>query len=642
MTTPHVDGGVWMAWDDDSSDIEVYLQRLQSNGSPYAGWPSLPGGLNIYTDGTSLTAIEMEPRILEDGTGGVYIAWDTRDNASPPAITQITRITGSGTLNTNWNTGGSNTFRTVTLPTVEPTNINIVVNSLNSAIGGFYATVANYNPSSNSGDFVIHQLNSDGSVNSSWNGGSPLVTSDPVNDHINDINSPIIEDGSGGIIVGMRFLDITSGDEVFKVQKVNSAGQKLWPSIGGSGIQIVPPVTTLDGSPQLVSDGTGGAIVMVIHGYGVPSYPVIRQYHIDATGTSTPEPPPINSGNRLTAFDDRKVNFPDTFGGTAAIPDGAGGAIFAYTQYATARPDLERPFPVVQRVGADGTLYWDDKFTTAANDFKDALTILGKDLPMVHLVDDTTPVLAEGSAVVAYIGPADDTPSGLAQTRVYIQKVGESGNSPCLLLDDNEGCLSFEVYPGTLSAGFIPPSLSFPTKFKTTILQPSFSNDNPATPGVDVTVGSEDIITVDDFRNSGGFDLTLSVSDITDGISTIPLENLYAVTSYPDSTALDALDTSLDGNNTAGIVYAANSVGAEDITAPIHTENNLNLSGTYKVDGSNFDPDADTVMDPITLMSSSTDHSGRFSLALSLYLEIPQDQVEGDYDMALTLDFIAN
>ena len=244
--------------------------------------------------------------------------------------------------------------------------------------------------------------------------------------------------------------------------------------------------------------------------------------------------------------------------------------------------------------------------------------------------------------------------AGLASVIFLTLTLTASAATPCdpLLSDDmsSQSCVSVTINAGTISLEYTPSSLIFPQKFPTFIPQSSFSNDDPATGPVDVSTGPEDIITVKDLRNSGGFEVTITASPFTSGEFEIPLNHFYLVSTYPDADDLSPLDPALEGLETGGVEYAEGFAGATDITSSVFTTGNMNQAATYLFGGSNFDfnpppsggnPDGgDSISDPITIMSTTTDHLVRASQAVSLYLKIPADQEEATYTTLLTVDLI--
>jgi Tol biopolymer transport system component len=217
----------------------------------------------------------------------------------------------------------------------------------------------------------------------------------------------------------------------------------------------------------------------------------------------------------------------------------------------------------------------------------------------------------------------------------------QTGNNPLTTL--NGECLGLTVTPGALTLEHSPLSLSFPLKFSAMSPLDSFSNDNPLTTNiVDVSTSPDDILTISDMRNSGGFRINITATPLSNGTDTIPLSNLYVATSYPDDNDFSAPinDNSLYGAKDSGIEWATGSIGAHDITTPAFTTNPLSLKSTYTT-MSSFDQNHDNTPDAITLMETNTAHAARMSQALSFYMNIPANQPSGTYATTFTIDLIA-
>lgn len=192
----------------------------------------------------------------------------------------------------------------------------------------------------------------------------------------------------------------------------------------------------------------------------------------------------------------------------------------------------------------------------------------------------------------------------------------------------SEMCVGLRINPAPAYFENVPSSFNFPAKYATSIAQSSFNN---------TTVGSDDILTVKDLSGTGGFDVTIQASDLTNGYETIDLSNLYLVTTAPGSANLNTLDSNLNGTTSAEqITYAEGSLG-QNLVAPQKTTGDIAYPATYLTNGKNF------ASDPITLISAaSAGHYLRASTALSFYLNIPSNTTPGTYSTLFTIDLIQN
>ncbi|MGH3864265.1 hypothetical protein, partial [Actinokineospora sp.] len=86
-------GGVYVAWTDarNQLDSDAYLQRITAAGQVSPGWPA--EGLLLC----SLPRSQSPQAVALDGEGGVFVAWyDDRDAVSFDAYVQ--RVRGDGTI----------------------------------------------------------------------------------------------------------------------------------------------------------------------------------------------------------------------------------------------------------------------------------------------------------------------------------------------------------------------------------------------------------------------------------------------------------------------------------------------------------------------------------------------------------------
>lgn len=219
----------------------------------------------------------------------------------------------------------------------------------------------------------------------------------------------------------------------------------------------------------------------------------------------------------------------------------------------------------------------------------------------------------------------------------------------------SETCIGLTINAGAISFEDIPESFSFPSKFSSSLSQNSFSNDDPGTGAVDVTTDPDDILTISDLRNSGGFDLTITSSAFINQTSDeLPLENLYIVTSCPDGDdlAADLYGSPNNCDNTNGAEFADGSTDTANMnqTNTVHSDNATgspannseleDLINAYTTDGASFDANTDDIPDIITLMESTAPRLARISQALNFYLNIPPGQEAGTYSVLFTIDLL--
>ena len=157
---------------------------------------------------------------------------------------------------------------------------------------------------------------------------------------VNNQTAPrAVSDGAGGAIV--TWADTRSGDSDIYAQRVSSAGSVEWAPTNGKSVRIAANDQT---DPRIVSDGVGGAIIVWVEGRNNGSTDVYAQ-RIDGTGTMQWN---VNSVIICSASHDQY--------NISAIPDGAGGAIFAWQDDRGGSAMVADIY--AQRVSADGVVQW--------------------------------------------------------------------------------------------------------------------------------------------------------------------------------------------------------------------------------------------------------------------------------------------
>ncbi len=156
----------------------------------------------------------------------------------------------------------------------------------------------------------------------------------------NQEGSQLVSDGTGGAII--VWDDQRSGypdsPDIY-AQRVNASGTVLWDN---DGVDICT-ATGPQWRPQLVSDGAGGAIITWEDWRNGWDDPDIYAQRVDSSGTVLWD---TNAVAICTAPGFQEV--------PQLISDGAGGVIIAWTDLRSGDPDI-----YAQRVNASGTVLWD-------------------------------------------------------------------------------------------------------------------------------------------------------------------------------------------------------------------------------------------------------------------------------------------
>ncbi|MFC1932061.1 hypothetical protein ACFLXU_00285, partial [Chloroflexota bacterium] len=173
----------------------------------------------------------------------------------------------------------------------------------------------------------------------------------PVCNAANDQRYPqLVSDGSGGAIIVWE--DDRSGDDIY-AQRVDASGSTLW---ADNGTAICTTTGSQD-QPQIVSDGSGGAIIVWYDYRSNSTYDVYAQ-RINDSGIAQW----TDNGTAIcTEIDDQEY--------PKLVPDASDGAIIVWQDYRNDNYDI-----YAQRVNASGIAQWTDNGTaicTAINDQSD-------------------------------------------------------------------------------------------------------------------------------------------------------------------------------------------------------------------------------------------------------------------------------
>ncbi len=225
-------GGAIIVWEDyRSGTADIYAQRINSSGNTV--WTA--DGVAICT----ATSNQVIPQMVGDGSGGAIITWkDYRNNATTGTDIYAQRINSSGTV--QWTADG------VAISTA--TNIQDNPQITGDGSGGAIITWNDYRDNV-SYDIFAQRINSSGTVQ--W-------TTDGVGVCVLDyaqVQPKISSDGSGGAII--MWEDMRGGQWDLYSQRINSSGVKQWAT---NGVVICNASGNKD-SYQMISDGSGGAIM---------------------------------------------------------------------------------------------------------------------------------------------------------------------------------------------------------------------------------------------------------------------------------------------------------------------------------------------------------------------------------------------
>jgi len=416
-----VEGGAVIAWNDSrSGNLDIYVQKINLEGAPL--WEK---------DGVALATApysQENPKLASDGLGGATVVWS--DNREEESAIYFQKITKEGRK--SWIEGGILTARSSAKQEnpaiVKLGNEGWVIfwedyRKGNSAI---YAQKINRDGTSlwQEGGLPLATIagaqekfsvsaKSNGEIIAAWQdrrsgshdiyaqkltAGGALAWSDKGSLVCNAIgavihqNADLIDNGQGEII--LVFEDARSGYLNIYAQKINRAGNLAW---GRDGIAVAK-VKAHQTNPRLVSDGSGGALV-VWEDTRDPNFQKIYAQRISAAGRkvwekgslqltkinsrqSRPRLISASNGGAVVVWQDERepLSLKDIFGqrvsgkgdllwnrnGAAICADNGdqaeeeiiadgGGAVIAWTDY---RNGERNPDIYTQRIDENGELLW--------------------------------------------------------------------------------------------------------------------------------------------------------------------------------------------------------------------------------------------------------------------------------------------
>jgi hypothetical protein len=325
------------------SYFQTHVAKIDSEGN--VGWRGdIPG---VY-------------QVIPDGSGGAIIAFDDRhDNLF------VLKIDAEGNL--PWGEDGV---------------------SLNMSGPDSQRDIASDNLG---GVIVVQKISSqrvDSGGNILWQTGGVQACVGPAEE------AQVVSDGAGGAIIAyMRDIPCEDGrigycDSDIYAQRIDAEGNVLW---GPDGVPICTG-PSYPNSPQIVTDGAGGAIIYFAFIGNEPGYFAFRAGRIDADGhelweeeaelwrgnivsdgsggvisvwygeegTNARAQRLDATGRELWGPDGITLTFRDLHSSLAAS-DGCGGVLISWSAAEFKGPDLSEVSYYVQRIDAVGNLPWGDE-----------------------------------------------------------------------------------------------------------------------------------------------------------------------------------------------------------------------------------------------------------------------------------------
>jgi hypothetical protein len=301
-------GGAIITWYDyRSGTYDIYAQRVNASGA-----------VQWTTDGVALCTVtgnQQSPQITSDGAGGAIVTWyDFRSGSRYDIYAQ--RVNASGSV--QWTANG------VALCTATGWQYNPMI--VSDGAGGAIVTWQDYRSGNN--DIYAQRVNASGAIQWTANGVALCTATG------NQESPQITSDGAGGAIV--TWSDYRGASPDIYAQRVNASGAIQWTA---NGVALCTATGNQE-SPQITSDGAGGAIVTWNDGRSLP-YDIYAQ-RVNASGSVQW----TANGVALCTATGGQYN-------PMIVSDGAGGAIVTWQYDRSGTYDI-----YAQRVNASGAIQW--------------------------------------------------------------------------------------------------------------------------------------------------------------------------------------------------------------------------------------------------------------------------------------------
>ena len=223
-------GGAIIVWEDSLNFYwDVYAQRISSTGT--ALWTG--NGVAVCTAAN----LQINPKVDMDGLGGCIITWqDKRNNSDYDIYAQAFNATGTA----QWASNGvvvCNAINTQSNPRIEPDGAN--------------GAVVVWVDKRNGADYDIYAQRIDKTGKVGWKSNGLVVCSNAANQSAVDMKYM----GAWGLAIAWK--DFRGGTFEIYAQLLNLSGVPL---LASNGIKLSAGLQSIN--PNVVADGTGGAIVV--------------------------------------------------------------------------------------------------------------------------------------------------------------------------------------------------------------------------------------------------------------------------------------------------------------------------------------------------------------------------------------------
>lgn len=385
-------GGAIVAWQDPrNGNTDIYAQRVLAGGTVDPAWPV--DGLAVST----AIRTQSSPRMVTDGAGGAIVTWQDSRNGSPlQEIYDIyaQRVRVAGVVDPAWPANGV----PVCIAFSNQIGPQITTDGAGGAIVTWYDRRFGQ-PIDPIYQDIFAQRVSGAGVTQWTPDGVAVCTAAST-----QVGQVIAPDGAGGAIIAWQdFRSDVSYDIYAQHLRADSTIAPGWPV---NGVALSTASSSQE-TPQIVSDGAGGAIVTWFNVISPPSFgPVYRDIYAQrvlANGTIAPGW--LADGIAVCAADSTQQN-------PQIVTDGAGGAIVAWQD---------------SRAGGTNPL---DVYAQRVNDHPCPASSAALLLQSCGVVDWTNAAGGAFDDIANWNGGAGPVPSGIcpASCALYDALFGIGGN----------------------------------------------------------------------------------------------------------------------------------------------------------------------------------------------------------------------
>jgi len=321
---PDNSGGAYFVYIEDHGNAvpqsDLMIQHVNSNGSlQYGNDP-----MNLSNNDAEI--LTQGYNMIADGSGGVYVSWQTQNTVSGEYQIFADRVTSAGAI-IAMDPGGSG------FP-IGSSTPGLALDSSHN----LYVAYSIYDQNTSVYTFEVQRFSPDGSksaVGQPWHDtfNMPLVDGEQIYQY------EIAADSSNNIIV--VYTSWVDTNSRIAAQKINSDGtSSSWFTPGVGGTALVASTISPE-NPQIIPDGSDG----VIAAWSEDDNGIIYAQKIDTNGVLQwgPDALQVSSG----------VNWDSLSIEDSITSDGAGGVILGYTS--ETRPAQQI---VLQKINSAGELQW--------------------------------------------------------------------------------------------------------------------------------------------------------------------------------------------------------------------------------------------------------------------------------------------